>query len=47
MEEIIQEYGGMFIGLIGGLIVIKIISELLFSGGRLIELLVQLGIMAC
>ncbi|MBO5372423.1 MAG: hypothetical protein J6A75_06865 [Lachnospiraceae bacterium] len=47
MDEIIQEYGGMLLGLIGGIAVLKIVSKLVFSGGILAEVLTKIGIMAC
>ncbi len=47
MDELMQEYGGNLLGVIGGLVVVGIVAKLLFSGGKLAELLALLGSMAC
>ena len=47
MDELMQEYGGSLLGIIGGLTVIGIVSGFCFSGGKLADLLTLLGEMAC
>lgn len=47
MDEIIEEYGGMLLGIFAGLAVIGIVAKLVFSGGMLGELLISLGNLAC
>ncbi len=47
MNEIVEEYGGLLIGIPVGIAVIGIAARLIFSGGLLGELLIKLGNMAC
>lgn len=47
MEEIIKEYGGVMLGIFGGIAILGIFTKLVFSGGILGELLIKLGNMAC
>lgn len=47
MDEIIEEYGGLILGISAGLAVLGIAAEMVFSNGMLGELLMELGSMAC
>lgn len=47
MDEIMEEYGGLLIGVPVGILIIGIVAKLILSGGLLGELLTKLGNMAC
>lgn len=47
MDEIIEEYGGLILGIFAGLTVLGIAAKMVFSDGMLGDLLMELGNMAC
>lgn len=47
MNEIMEEYGGLLIGIPAGVIVMGIVAKLIFSEGLLGTFIIELGNMAC
>lgn len=47
MEQIMEEYGGIFLGAFTGIFVIGAALYLVFSGGLLGELMILFGNTAC
>ncbi len=47
MDEIIEEYGGVILGIFAGIAVVGVVARLLGAGGMLREMILLLGNMAC